>query len=374
MKIILLAPTPPPYGGVAYWSCSILDYYESIKSGYDIVHQDTTVKSRRITDTNLISRTISGIKETRRIHSVLKKNLASIKPDLLHITSSGHLALFKDLLLIRLASKKKYPVVIHFHFGRIPQIIKEQNWEWRLLSKVIKRSQVTIVIDKLSYVSLVKSGFKNITYIPNSIPIEIEAAANDMKLNPVSKKKGKAVFVGHIIPKKGVIELIKASVSTPALDELLLIGPFEEKTKSYLIKVARSRDNASWLKFTGSLRRNEVLEHLKNSLVLILPSYTEGFPIVVLEAMAMGCAVIATDVGAIPDMINVYSDEPCGICVETRRVDKLKSALEKALSDYDKTVIYGRNGIKRVLSSYTMSIVSQEYEKVWASALNGISL
>ena len=64
---------------------------------------------------------------------------------------------------------------------------------------------------------------------------------------------------------------------------------------------------------------------LSASDVFVLPSYTEGFPNVIIEAMAMGKPIIATSVGAIPEML----DEGCGVVVPPKDADSLQKALQK---------------------------------------------
>ena len=126
MKVFLVSPLPPPNGGIAGWTASLLEYYRNNDRGFEIVHQNTSVRSRRVTNTNIFTRIISGIKETRSIYSTFKFNLDYIKPDVVHITTSASLALLKDILLIRLAALRGVPAIIHFHFGRIQDIQMNQ--------------------------------------------------------------------------------------------------------------------------------------------------------------------------------------------------------------------------------------------------------
>ncbi|MCU0458712.1 MAG: glycosyltransferase family 4 protein [Bacteroidales bacterium] len=369
MKVLLLSPLPPPHGGIAGWTLTILEHYRNNRFDYEIIHQDTAVRTRRVTNSSLLHRIISGIRITGRIYSSLRKRILKEKPDVIHITSSASIALLKDLLLLHLVRKHNVSVIIHFRFGRIPDLRRAKNWEWYLLRKVMRQSKVSIVIDRISYNSLMGSGFKNIAYIPNPVSPNIEKAAISIKLNPVPKRIGKVVFIGHIIPKKGVFELVNSSVAIPEIEELILIGPFEKSIKQKLLTLAKKRTQASWITFTGSLERNEIIYQLKDTSILVLPSYTEGFPNVIIEAMAMGCAVIATNVGAIPEMLNIDSNNPCGICIRPKDSDDLKKAFSYLLADYDRVAAMGKNGVERVLSSYSMSTISREYERIWQNAI-----
>ena len=116
-----------------------------------------------------------------------------------------------------------------------------------------------------------------------------------------------------------------------------------------------------------------MLNQLIDTSILVLPSYTEGFPNVIIEAMAMGCAVIATDVGAIPEMLNIDSNNPCGICIRPKKIDDLIEAFSYLSEDNGRIVAMGQNGIDRVLSSYSMSTISREYERIWQYAIDSVS-
>jgi glycosyltransferase involved in cell wall biosynthesis len=369
MRILLVSPLPPPVGGIANWSDNLLNYYSNNKVRWEVFHQSSAIQSRSITSERFLDRFVGGIKDSRNILSEFRNNLETVKPDVVHITSSANLALFKDLLLIRLAAKRNISVVIHFHFGRIPELAKRNNWEWHLLKRVIKDSSRTIIVDRKSYETLIQAGFKNVVNVPNPVSIEIEEIALQRQLVPLGISKGRVIFVGHVIPGKGVFELVKACVSNPGVMELLIVGPFEVKIKNELFALAKERKNGDWINFTGSLKSGEVLNQIGYSSMLVLPSYTEGFPYVVLEAMAMGCPVIATKVGAIPDMLNITSDNPSGICVEPKNVDELSGAIATLLSDSNKAKALAKNGINRILTHYTLLRVSKQYEKIWAEAL-----
>ena len=62
-----------------------------------------------------------------------------------------------------------------------------------------------------------------------------------------------------------------------------------------------------------------VIRHIAKADLLVLPSYTEGAPMVVLEAMACGRAILATSVGAVPEMFDIGGPEECGVCIARHR-------------------------------------------------------
>jgi len=373
MKLLLLSPLPPPVGGIASWSLNLLNYYvNNNKSSWEIFHQNTATKYRNTTNLSLKSRLYSGIRDTKNIISEFRNNIAVFQPDVIHLTSSASFALLKDLLILSLAENKNITVVMHFHFGRIPELYDKKNWEWRLLCRVIKNSKIAIVIDEKSYNTLLRSGFENVVNIPNPISIELEEnAVKQIEINKV-KKKGKIIFLGHVIKTKGIFDLIKACTGLVEINDLTFIGPYENSVKDELSAIAISRDNGSWLKFTGNQDNNQTLKYLGDASLLLLPSYYEGFPYAIIEAMAMGIPVVATSVGAIPEMLCVNSGYPCGICVTPGNISELSAAINSLIIAPEKAETMGINGLNKVLKSYTISKVSKLYEKTWGDAIMSV--
>jgi len=218
---------------------------------------------------------------------------------------------------------------------------------------------------------LVTEGISNIASIPNPLSLDIEGQARELMEKPLDRPSGRLIYVGHLIYDKGVYELVTVCSQTSIINELILIGPYEKNVKEDLIKIAKQRSsNTNWLKFTGSLKIDQVLDYMIHSPVLVLPSYTEGFPMVILEAMAMGCAIIATDVGAIPEMLGINTNFPSGICIPPKNIDKLREAIVHLTRDQSKLELFGKRGVNQVLENYTMEKVYIQYLSVWKKLCN----
>jgi len=367
LKTLLVSPSPLPVGGIQSWTVNLLDFLEH-QDQTEFNYINSSVKYKDILEMGLWKRISAGIKVTIDLIRAIKLSIHINKPNVIHLTSSASLALFKDLLILRVAKKNKTPLVIHWRFGRIPDLALRKNWEWYLITHIIRKSAYSIVIDDNSYKILIDAGFKNVINIANPISEELAKAAVTQKNIDRNVVEGKVIFVGHIIANKGIYELVETCVTLPKVKQLKLIGPVKDKVKAELKNIAMKRGDGNWLLLTGTKPREIVFSEISSAELLVLPSYTEGFPNVILEAMAMACPVVATNVGAIPEMLNINSNSPAGLCIPTKDIEALKTSIEKLLSDKELGTKYGQNGLTRVLENFTLDKIFKKYEVVWQTA------
>ena len=130
------------------------------------------------------------------------------------------------------------------------------------------------------------------------------------------------IFVGRYEYRKGFAELYAAlkaiSAAVPNTFQVKIVGPIPETAR---IKLPE-------LSYTGLIRGAEPMQALMDDAdILVLPSHSEGLPTVILEAMARGLAVIATDVGAVKDLVS----EENGWIIPPRKEKDLEAAMAAAL-------------------------------------------
>ena len=292
------------------------------------------------------------------------KNTIIHRPYVAHINTSGSFSLFRVAFYLLCLKIWGVKTVVHCHFGRIPQIVKSKDWEWKVIRFLVNQSKHIIVIDTPSYNALYECGMHHkVSLIPNPCSSDVEDMA---RLPILPKKERDFVFIGHVIPSKGVYELVKAFTKIPGNNNLTLIGPYNEVVKKELQEIAQEHQGGSWLNLLGAKPKEYVLDRMTEATALILPSYTEGFPNVVLEAMAAGCPVLASNVGAIPMMLEYQFGDCLGICFppksENSIIDALSFFLKKSESERDSMA---RKGKEKVLKSYTIEYLFSKYMEIW---------
>jgi glycosyltransferase involved in cell wall biosynthesis len=173
------------------------------------------------------------------------------------------------------------------------------------------------------------------------------------------------VFLGEIGERKGTFTLLEAWAKLAAEPEILgsakltIAGDREiERARSSIAElgIAASAKVRSWLSAP------EVAALLDSADVFVLPSRSEGQPMAVLEAMAHGLCVIASDVGGIPEMID---DGRSGLLVPPDDADALGTALRRVLADPALRGRLGDAALARVRAEFDLDVVWRRFDALY---------
>lgn len=363
MKILFATPYKGAIGGITKWAQHIIGYYNCIEEKgceIDILQMD------RLSFANINStfkRIYYGVCD---YFSFLKKEKEMIKMkkyDIFHLVSSASISLLKDIIMLKAAKKKGVRTIVHFHFGRIPELVKKNNWEWKMICKVVKMSDTTIVLDKASLETLQEAGYNNVVQLPNPVAPAVTKLIE--KNNDIPRQTRSLFFAGHGIRTKGIYELVEACKLIPNIT-LKLAGTIHDSVKNELYQVS---DNADWLDICGEQSFEQIIKNMLSCDVFVLPTYTEGFPNVILESMAAGCAIVTTPVGAIPEMLEKGNGKQYGILVTPQNVQDLKEGIEKMLNDETLKAECRKNVQQRVNERYNIDAVWRQMLNIWTETI-----
>ena len=370
LKVLLVSPLPPPAGGIANWSAAVLHETKALNN-VELIHVDTAVRWRYEGDDipayiRIPGGSAQAIRDMIRVYRACRGS----KPHVIHLCTSASLSVLKDLLILGLARIMGVRSVLHFRMGRLPEIIANNTLEWKFVRRAMMLADAVLLLDRKSEEST-RAALPRIRAqrIPNPIDIRrIGEAAYRKEPKLTADTLPSVMYAGWVVPTKGVRELVDACVTIGnAPFELNLVGTVQDDYRRELEAVAARRGGGKWLKFHGVLGYAETMDAMSRALICVLPSYTEGFPNVVAEAMALGKPIIATRVGAIPEMLGDKESEPCGVLVAPRNVDELRSAIVHLLTNPEDRKVYGERAKLKALSLYSMERVIESYVRLWGS-------
>lgn len=384
LRLLLVSPKPPPNGGIGRWTVLMLRWLRN-QNGVELRHVDISPRWRAIDDVGFIKRLAGGGLQGVRDASRVLRQLICFQPDVLHLTTSGSLAALRDVVVLVLARCFHARTVYHIRIGRLPQLVGTSSWEWRLLHRAMRLADKVVVIEQPSELAL-KSVLpaEKLLRLPNAIDLEgLGAEGRGQKAEGSGRSSAvrgqssvasasvvhRVLYLGWVIPTKGMRELVEAwSELNLSQWELLVAGPGNEAYRKELGGVAGERGN---LRFLGEVSPAEARRQMQRADLFVLPTYTEGFPNVILEAMAAGKTIVATGVGAIPEMLEADSAEPCGVVIEPHNIPALAQALRRVMDDGALRADLGRRARARVERCYDTNIVFPRLLTVWRELAEG---
>ncbi len=344
MRIALITDGIAPYviGGMQKHSFYLAKYFAKNHIGVDLVHFNNSTY-----DVNILQ--FFTEEEKKYINSIVIEFPTSIRfPGHYVYQSYQYSCLAYNFIKLKLdtydfiytkgfsgwkliSEKKKgnincCPIGVNFHgyemFQYAPEF-KSKLGQFLLKPFVKKISQQADVV--FSYGGKITPIIKSLGIPPNhilEIPSGVEADFISNTISSHSESFTKFVFLGRAERRKGIVELNKALtqlITEKQFFQFDFIGPIPEELK---LKHAS-------INYLGEIRDSEkIKELLRQSDVLVCASWSEGFPNVILEAMASGLAIIATDVGAVSAMVSNKN----GWLIQPFDSNQLHDALTEALT------------------------------------------
>lgn len=270
--------------------------------------------------------------------------LGSLKPDIIHAV----LETFAGLAL-------------YFCRCRAKKILTLQTTNRSFLKGPIIRYPDTVTAISSALVKIATSfGRKDVILIPNGIDFPAIKEASDYH----AKVPGRILFVGRLEPMKGVDTLLRA-VSDKRLAmshwTLRIVGGGSQE--SLLKTLAQELGIADRVIFTGRLVGRAVYDEYAQAEIFCGLSRSEALGNVFLEAQAAGCAVVATNVGGIPDIVK---DNDTGILIPPNTPRSASEALHVLLSATEKRHSFASSA-RRLASSYDWKDITSHYEALYVS-------
>ena len=260
----------------------------------------------------------------------------------IHVSQRG--SVFRASILIVLMRLCRKPIIIHTHgsefrpfYGGLPKIL--QN----LLGTLFRQCHCIIVLSeswKTFYVDKLNLEPRQVLVLPN--PVKLPKTLP--KRNDLAKVT--CLFLGKVGQRKGTFDLIQAfaklSPQQLANVTLVIAGDGDVERARNLVRQLNLSERVTVTGWVGSEQRDRLLSEAD---IFALPSFNEGLPMAVLEAMGWGLAVITTPVGGIPEVVTPNLD---GLLVDPGNIQQLSDALGTLIDSASIRHALGTEARKRV--------------------------
>ena len=327
MKIAMVGQFPPHVGGVGVHIHTLSK--ELVKQGHEvyvITYPHSALADidgiHVIGTTGLNIPGIRGLMFKRNAGKALEKLVNEVDIDIIH----GHYLFPAGAAACDVGKKHNIKTYVTAHGSDMFEMYKKQSFMRPIIKKVLKKSDVVFAVSNALKQEILATGV-------NGIESKTRLYWNSVDINKFSSKNknllpnnGKPIvlFVGNIIKRKNVNLILEAKKLATTDYEVVVVGDgplkkdLENKVKD---------ENINDVRFLGS--RDDVENIIPGCDVLVLPSFSESFGLVLIEALACEKPVIGSNVGGITEIIT----DDVGLLINPNDASTLARAIDNVIGD-----------------------------------------
>jgi glycosyltransferase involved in cell wall biosynthesis len=349
MKIIMVGPHKDKVKGGM--STVIKGYYNSdLVNKYEFISINTVIDGCKF-----IKLLCFFYSYAKMIFCLMFNNI-----DLVHVHVASRKSFYRKSIYIKLAKVFKRKIVLHMHGGGFDTFYwKECNDKKRKkITRILNMGDVIIALGESWKSKISRYCSTSISVVYNSVNVENQNLYNQNSKN--------VLFLGRLEKQKGIFDLIKAAQFIIKQDKdikFLLAGNGDLSKIMEVLKAKKIKEN---FKLLGWVDSYEVKRLLKDSMAFVLPSYNEGMPISILEAMSFGVPVISTNVGSIPEIIKNRIN---GFLIKPGDIKGISKSILYINKNYNKKIKISNKNFEDVSKKYSNDVNYKALSDLYESLL-----
>lgn len=297
-------------------------------------------------------------------YAKIRNNLRHEHPDIVHIHMSYKGSFFRAYAIQRLCKKYMVPTIIHLHGSEFEKWYESCNTKTKRLVRSFMRESAAFIV--------LGSAWEKVVHQiePKANTVVINNAVEEQKASSHWAQPFKILFMGVLIERKGILDLMSAIRELKEEQKISLFrfviagtGPLESELKSFVYE----HDLEDFVDFCGWADEEKKKELYSKCQVLVLPSYNEGLPMAILEAMSFGMPIIATNVG---DVTSAVHNGENGFVVEPHNIEQMKQCFLLLANDYSLCKIMQMNSKKIIHASFTDTVAIKKIYSTYSEVYN----
>ena len=281
---------------------------KSTKGGMWTVVENYLNSEDFLNETNLtyIPTSITGCPIPSRIiftlksYIKIKKEFKNKKFDILHVHMSERSSIYRKGIIMKYAKKKGSKIVLHMHGAEFEVLYKKMNEKKKKkVRDILNLADKILILGEYwhEFIGSLLNDTSKVKVVYNAVNVPTEYQYNSFA--------NSVLFLGAISKRKGIYDFIEAlSEKKEQLEGICTVDIYGPEAEGNINEVIEINGLSSWVKYRGWLDKEHKSDVLKNTAVNVLPSYNEGLPMTILEAMSYGVPTITTNVAAIPEAVN----------------------------------------------------------------------
>jgi len=284
------------------------------------------------------------------------------RPDIIHT----HFAVPSGALAWALSIFTGIPYILTAHLGDVPGGVPEKTGKWfrwvePFTHPIWKRAKKVIAVSDYTRQLALKHYAVNIQVIHNGADVK-HLSPSAIKVNTPPR----LVFAGRFVPQKNPFAIVQILSDLKDLDwhcSLLGDGPLLEDVKREIEKTGLSER----FDLSGWVTPDVVLDRFSKSDILLMPSLSEGLPVVGVQALATGLAIVASNIGGFFDLVDNARN---GYLIDAQDIPAFSSTLRGMISD-PKVLLQFREASVEKSHEFDIQKIVDQYQSILHEVVNG---
>jgi glycosyltransferase involved in cell wall biosynthesis len=245
-------------------------------------------------DGGAVRKLLTAVKALLKVAFLLAKHGRVV----MHVHCASHASFWRKSIFMAIAMLAKCPVILHLHGGGFARFYDAECGEVRrrIIRFFLERATRVIVLSERwrAWITRIVDN-RRVACIPNPVPVVSE--------RPLSRRRNIVLFLGRLERRKGIFDLLDAIAALRKhMPDIRLVCAGDGDLRS-VARYAERLGIEDAVRLPGWVGPAEKQSLMNLAAVYVLPSYAEGLPVSLLEAMAADLPVAATSVGGIPDVV-----------------------------------------------------------------------
>jgi glycosyltransferase involved in cell wall biosynthesis len=278
----------------------------------------------------------------------------------IYIHSSASRSFYRKSVFILCAALLRRRIILHIHPSHFYSFV--------IHSKGLVRWYIDFVVCRVDRLIVLSQEMKSnmatlfpetpVSVLPN--PVDLREMANGCGWR---RRDSHLLYLGWYIAEKGVYDLVDAIEILVKEGRELQLDMFGTKQVDRLRHYVGSKNLDDVIKVNGWISGQDKIRALYECAVLVLPSYSEGMPNVILEAMATETPIISTAVGGLKEILK---DGENAVIVPVNDPIKLSEAIARCLADGELRKRIARRALENAKSAFDIDAVKLEWHRILA--------
>ena len=283
------------------------------------------------------------------------------RPDIIHT----HFAVPSGALAWMLSVLTGIPYVLTAHLGDVPGGVPEKTGKWfrwlePFTKPIWKRAKKVVAVSEFTRQLALQHYSVDIQVIPNGADVT-HLAPSEIKVNTPPR----LVFAGRFVYQKNPVAIVQILSQLKDLNwqcTMLGDGPMFEDVKREIGKA----DMRERFELPGWVTPEQVLEHFSKSDILFMPSFSEGLPVVGVQALAKGLAIVASRIGGFLDLVDENKN---GYLIEVHDQDAFAGILRELISDKDLLFQFRAASLKKS-RDFEIQKIADQYQIIFQDVMD----